>query len=138
MLANFISTVPCPEIVTALENITVEPGENASFNCLAWSYGGVYYHWYIQNSSGEIRHYDPYKRHDDGCGSYPIIHISDFGIGIFPTEVHTFKVLNAVEQFDEGWYCCVAVNECGNTTKCGWLEVDSKLTYSRLLSTIIF
>lgn len=38
-----------------------------------------------------------------------------------------------MEQFDEGWYCCVAVNECGNTTKCGWLEVDSKLTYSKLI-----
>ena len=31
--------------------------------------------------------------------------------------------MHAVKQFDEEWYCYVAVNECGNTTKCGWLEV---------------
>ena len=27
---------------------------------------------------------------------------------------------------DEGWYCCLATNECGTTEKCVWLEVNSK------------
>ncbi|XP_065887834.1 roundabout homolog 2-like isoform X2 [Dysidea avara] len=113
------------EIVIAPENITVEPGEHASFDCLAWSYGGLYYDWYIQYSNGTISYYNPYQRCDDDCGSYPIIHKQKLSITSYATEVHSFKVFNVEEQSNEGWYCCVAVNQCGNTTKCGWLEVNT-------------
>ena len=34
-----------------------------------------------------------------------------------------------VQLSDEGWYCCLATNECGTTTKCIWLEVNSKYMY---------
>ena len=34
---------------------------------------------------------------------------------------------NNVQLSDEGWYCCTATNEGGSTTKCSWLEVNSKL-----------
>ncbi|XP_065888297.1 roundabout homolog 2-like isoform X2 [Dysidea avara] len=118
-------TVPCPEVVTAPENITVKPRENSSFDCVAWSHGSLYYYWYIEYTNGTISYYDPYQRCDTECDSYPIIHKQEFSLTSYTTEVHTFKVFNADEQSNEGWYCCVAVNECGNTTRCGWLEVDT-------------
>ena len=31
-----------------------------------------------------------------------------------------------VQLSDEGWYCCLATNECGTTEKCVWLEVNCK------------
>ena len=69
-----------------------------------------------------------YQRCDANCGSYPTLHKQEFSLS-YATEVHAFKVITADEQYNEGWYCCVAVNECGNTSRCGWLEVDSKLAF---------
>ena len=129
MQLSCIFIVPCPEVVTAPENITVKPRENSSFDCVAWSHGSLYYYWYIEYTNGTISYYDPYQRCDTECDSYPIIHKQEFSLTSYTTEVHTFKVFNADEQSNEGWYCCVAVNECGNTTRCGWLEVDSKFIY---------
>jgi len=44
------------------------------------------------------------------------------------TTVYHFKLPNA-NTSDEGLYCCVASNECGSSTECAKLEVDSKLQY---------
>ena len=35
-----------------------------------------------------------------------------------------------VKRSYEDYYCCVAINACGNTKSCAWLEVDSKLSYN--------
>jgi len=35
--------------------------------------------------------------------------------------------IDITQPSDEGWYCCVATNECGDVEECAWLEVDSKL-----------
>ena len=101
----------------------------------AWSYGRVYYYWYVEYTNGTTSYYDPYKRCDANCGSYPTLHKQEFGIS-YATEVHTFKVINADEQYNEGWYCWVAVNECGNTSKCGWLEVDNELAFRQLYKPV--
>ena len=34
--------------------------------------------------------------------------------------------INITQPSDEGWYCCVATNECGAVDECAWLEMDSK------------
>ena len=34
--------------------------------------------------------------------------------------------INSTQPLDEGWYCCVATNECGDVEECAWLEVDGK------------
>ena len=55
-----------------------------------------------------------------------------FQHGIFPlgtsciTTMYQFTI-SSVHTADEGVYCCVASNECGNTTGCAKLEIDSKL-----------
>ena len=41
------------------------------------------------------------------------------------TTMYEIKIFN-IQETDEGQYCCVASNDCGSTTKCAWLEVDSK------------
>ena len=87
-----------------------------TFSCLAWSYGGLVYRWSKDNSS-----------------SLPSSGLVSFQNLVFPfntsciTTVYQFK-LSAVQTSDEGLYCCVASNECGEATRCAWLEVDSEFT----------
>ena len=87
-----------------------------TFSCLAWSYGGLVYRWSKDNST-----------------SLPSSGLISFQNLVFPfntsciTTVYQFK-LSAVQTSDEGLYCCVASNECGETTRCAWLEVDSEFT----------
>ena len=45
----------------------------------------------------------------------------------FDQAVLTYQLtIPNVQSVDEGWYCCVATNECGTTKKCVWLEVNRK------------
>ena len=39
------------------------------------------------------------------------------------TLVYNLAVQNG-QPSDEGWYCCVATNEAGNTIECAWLEIN--------------
>ena len=42
------------------------------------------------------------------------------------TTVSILTIAN-VHVKDEGYYCCIASNECGKSKECAWLEIDSKL-----------
>jgi len=98
-----IHVVPCPEIITAPLNITLIPGEIAKFDCLAYSHGSLKYSWKKKNSTSLL----PSSKATE-C-----------------TEAVTFSIGNT-QPSHEGWYCCVATNECGDVEECAWLEVDSK------------
>ena len=108
--------VPCPEIIQPPQPVIVRPGNMVTFSCLAWSYGGLVYRWSKNNIT------------------LPSNISVSFQDGIFPrdtsctTTMYQFEIPN-VQTLDEGLYCCIASNECGNTIECVQLEVDSKLQY---------
>ena len=95
-------------------NITVLPEKTAHFYCLALSFGGLSYDWKrMDNASlpkSAIITYVKWKF------SYYLGHIAS---------VNRLAIMD-IKQSDEGWYCCVATNECGYTERCAWLEVNSK------------
>ena len=106
MIVNltFYTLVPCPEMITLPEAVVVYPDAMVTFSCLAWSFGRLAYEW-NRNGSSALP-----PNSTISCN----------------TAMHELSVLN-VQEKDEGPYCCVVSNECGNITECAWLEVDSKL-----------
>ena len=82
--------------------VEVHPNTTVTFSCLAWSYGGLKYEWNRNDSS--------------------VLPSSSTILGC-----NTDLAISNVQVMDEGLYCCIVSNECGNITKCAWLEVDSKL-----------
>ena len=107
--------VPCPEIIHPPQPVIVRPENMVTFSCLAWSYGGLVYRWSRSNST-----------------TLPSNALISFQNLMFPfntsctTTMYQFRISKA-QTLDEGLYCCIASNECGSTTRCAWLEVDSKL-----------
>ena len=103
--------VPCPEIVEPPSNTSVLPGQTASYYCLALSFGLLSYDWMKINGLINPNKVQTYidKNILGGVTIVPSLEISN------------------VSPSDEGEYCCVATNECGNVTKCAWLTVISKL-----------
>ena len=102
-----------PEIITSLENITVLPYQDYNLSCLALSLGVLTYDW---------------NRHGGNLSQNAVKSFiyEDFfnSLGSEGTLVYNLALPN-VQLSDEGWYCCVATNEGGSTTKCTWLEVNS-------------
>jgi len=86
------------------ESIAVRPGTSVTFSCLAWSYGGLEYRW-IRNNGSILPSNSTHSGHNN--------------------TVYELAISN-VQVIDEGAYCCVVSNECGNLTRCARLEVDSK------------
>ena len=109
--------VPCPEMIRMPKNVTALPGRVANFSCLVLSFGGLVYDWIrINNASLSQSAIKTYKRWQ----------FSSFRGQI--AAVYHLVVMN-IKLSDEGWYCCVATNECGYIKKCAWLEVNSKSIY---------
>ena len=108
-------TVPCPEIILHPIPIKVRPDTTVTFSCVAWSYGGLVYKWQKNDSltlpNNSAMSYE----------SKPLVINTAIN-----TTIYEITIFN-VEEANEGHYCCVASNGCGSTTKCAWLEVDSKL-----------
>ena len=102
-----------PEIITSLENITIFPYQDYNLSCLALSLGVLTYDWY---------------RHDGNLSQNAVkSYVHEYflnPLGSEATLVYNLALPN-VQLSDEGWYCCVATNEAGSTTKCTWLEVYS-------------
>jgi len=109
----FIYTVPHPEILRPLENVTIPLKKTATLSCLALSYGALKYDW---------------KRLDgsriSSLASQAYI-LKEHLTANFITVAHQLTIPN-IQLSDEGWYCCVATNTNGNSEKCVWLGVDSK------------
>ena len=100
-----------PEMITSLDNITVLPYQQCNLSCLALSRGVLTYDW--NKYGGNLS--------QNAVKSY--VHENFFtSLGSEATLVYNLAVPN-VQLSDEGWYCCVATNEAGSTTKCTWLEV---------------
>ena len=93
-------------------NNTVLLGQTANFYCSALSFGLLSYDWKQPNGSGI--HSKAFKTcfHENILGGYTIL--------------PSLEIPN-VQSSDEGEYCCVATNECGNVIQCAWLTVISKL-----------
>ena len=108
-------TVPCPSIILHPVPIKVHPDSPATFSCVAWSYGGLIYEW-RKNGSLTLP-----KNSAVTYEKRPLEMNTDIN-----TTVYEITIFN-VKEADEGYYCCIASNGCGSTTKCAWLEVDSKL-----------
>ena len=88
-----------------------------TFSCLAWSYGGLEYKWIKDNSTT--------------LPSNTLISFKNLVHSFYTrytTTVYQVEISKA-NVSHEGLYCCVASNECGSTTECAQLEVDSKLKY---------
>ena len=114
-LCSILFIVPCPHMIIPPEPVTVRPNVTVTFSCLAWSYGGLVYKWNKNDSltlpsNSSIFFQDKSFPADSSCF----------------TTIYELKIVNA-QVIDEGWYCCVASNDCGNIRECAWLEVDSKL-----------
>ena len=107
--------VRCAEIIRPPVFNEVLPGGTATFPCLAWSYSGLVYDWQkndtLQLPSNTEQSFKRWSSSED--------------IG-YTTYVYQLTVSN-VQLSNEGSYCCLAINECGVTRSCAWLEVKSKL-----------
>ena len=101
-----VSIVPCPEMFEPSTPTTIRSGETAVLQCLAFTYGK------LSNLIYQWKRYEnfalPSNAKMQNNGIYHLLIISNA------------QVSNA------GNYCCVATNECGNTTSCAWLEVKGK------------
>ena len=102
-------------MIIAPQPIVVRPSAAVTFSCLAWSFGGLVYKWNRNGSSNlpsntTVFFQDKSLAVDNNCF----------------TTVYELKIVN-VHVRDEGFYCCIASNECGSSKECAWLEVDSKL-----------
>jgi len=111
--------VPHPEILRPLEDITIPLSKTTTLSCLAQSYGALKYDWKRLNGS----RISPFASQ----AYIPKQYLSADFIAI----THQLTIPN-VQPSDEGWYCCVATNENGNSEKCVWLEVESMLSISFL------
>ena len=102
-------------MVRVPKNVTALPGRAVNFSCLALSFSGLLYNWKRKSNatipSSAIKSYKrwPFARF--------LGHI---------TAVYHLEIMN-IKPSDEGWYCCVATNECGFAKECAWLEVNSKI-----------
>ena len=95
--------------------VLVRPDAMVTLLCLAWSYGGLLYSW-ERNNTSILPSDSTYSGRDD--------------------TIHSLSVSN-VQVMDEGYYCCVASNECGDIKRCAWLEVDSEL-YIIIIAVAIY
>ena len=108
----FLYVVPCPEIIKPYKNITVLVNQAADLHCFASSCGGITYNW-IKNASN--------------LSASAVKNYVTKNILYFNQIVLTYQLTIPNAQLsDEGWYCCLATNECGTTERCIWLEVNSK------------
>ena len=95
------------------KNITILVNQAADLHCLASSCGVLTYDWMKNASNLSASAIKSYITRS-------ILH--------FDQNVLTYQLtIPNVQLSDEGWYCCLAINECGTTEKCIWLEVNSKL-----------
>ena len=120
--------MPCPEIVKPYKNITVLFNQAAYLHCLASSCGALTYDW-IKNGS-------------DLSPSAVKSYVTKQFL-YFDQIVLTYQLtIPNVQLSDEGWYCCLATNECGPIQKCVWLEVNSKFcihsSYKHELNKLVF
>ena len=97
--------VPCPEIIQAPLSITTLPRKIAKFECLAYSHTSLQYGWKKKNSTSLLSSSKTTECTQDNKVSFSI---------------------DTTQPSNEGWYCCVATNECGDMEECAWLEVDSE------------
>ena len=102
-----------PEIIQLPENTTVLPQSTVDFYCLASSQSGLIYDWEVLDRSLP---YSASVSYDEQKFSMPGSHL---------TAVSHLAISN-VQPSHEGWYCCLATNECGTVKECAWLEVNSK------------
>lgn len=110
----YTNTVPCPKMIKTPERTVIRPGRTATFNCLAWSFGGLVYEWQMN---------DTMKLPSKATTSFNIwSHPDDPSFTAMSYELR----LPEVKMFHEGYYCCIATNACGHIKSCAWLEVDSK------------
>jgi len=118
------SVVRCAEIIRPPVFNEVLPGETAIFQCLAWSYSGLVYDWQKNDTLQlPLNAIQSFKRWSSS---------KDIG---YTTYVYQLTVSN-VQPSNEGSYCCLAINECGVTRSCAWLEVKSKLV--TIIAAIIY
>ena len=76
------------------------------FDCLAYSFSTLKYNWKKKNSTTSLSSLQATECTQDDTVTYSIAN---------------------TQPSAEGWYCCVATNECGrNVEECAWLEVDSE------------
>ena len=90
-------------MITPPAATAIRSGETTALQCLAFSYGELSYQWKKSKSFALPSNVDVQNN-----GSY-----------------HQLIISNA-QVSNAGNYCCVAINECGDTTSCAWLEVKGK------------
>ena len=107
--------VPCAEIIKPYKNITVVANKTANLHCLASSCGALTYDWI---------------KHANNLSTSAVKSYVTKQFLYYDQIVLTYQLtIPNVQLSDEGWYCCLATNECGTTKRCIWLEVKSKSLY---------
>ena len=123
LLFVHVYVVPCPEIIKPYKNITVLVNQAAYLYCLASSCGALTYDWIKSESNLSASTVKSYVTKQ---------------FLYFDQIVLTYQLtIPHVQLSDEGWYCCLATNECETTEKCVWIEVNSKF-YRCLYITIAY
>jgi len=93
-----------PDIKNVMQNITVKPGEHASFECTINMKCMVsYIQWYHELSNGTMRLLRTARTHGT------------------PYQIR----LRDVSEDDEGFYTCIAGNIMGETASSAYLQVSS-------------
>ena len=109
----YYNVVPCPEIIKPYnKNITILVHKPMDLYCLASSCGVLTYDW-IKNAS---------NLSTSARKSYITRRVLYFNQTVLTYQL----TIPNVQLSDEGWYCCLATNECGTTEECVWLKVNSK------------
>ena len=89
--------VSCPEIIAPPQNITAGFREIIKFDCLAFSYGALQYKWYFNESQ-----------------DLPREAVTSLNVMSQDLMVYSRLQISKTHPANEGWYCCVATNECGH------------------------
>ena len=88
---------------------------------MAFSFGGLEYKW---------------KR--KGLAKLPSEATTSLKLDEQNVIVYSVLSINKTSVTHEGWYCCVATNECGDVEECAWLEVNSESLLVANYSLILF
>ena len=99
-----------PEILVLPLNTTVKVGDTAQFVCFAISQGSLMYQWTRRDNT-----------------TLPLSAKSSSTTVVQGTG-HKLVITNE-QLVDNGWYCCVAINQQNATKDCAWLEVNGMFTH---------
>ncbi|XP_023325604.1 fibroblast growth factor receptor isoform X2 [Eurytemora carolleeae] len=118
IMKKIVKTCGRPEINNVMQNLTLKPGDTASFRCTVDMKCLVsYIQWYHEMNNGTMRLLRTARTHGNP---------------------YQFRIVD-VSDMDEGFYTCIAGNIMGETVSSAYLEVSfaPNLNQSNLLLLLL-